>query len=63
MDLFHFDTNGNRTMLETGGNNLFSFSGTTGMPTSTACSTTAATSPIRRAPPTREIPSPTARPA
>jgi VCBS repeat-containing protein len=30
MDLFHFTSGGTRAMLETGGNNLFSFSGTTG---------------------------------
>jgi VCBS repeat-containing protein len=29
MDLFHFTAGGTRAMLETGGNNLFSFSGTT----------------------------------
>jgi VCBS repeat-containing protein len=32
MDLFHFTAAGARAMLETGGNNLFSFSGTTGDP-------------------------------
>jgi VCBS repeat-containing protein len=30
MDLFHFTAGGTRAMLETGGNNVFSFSGTTG---------------------------------
>ena len=30
MDLFHYTAGGTRAMLETGGNNLFSFSGTTG---------------------------------
>src|SRR4051812_19926739 len=32
MDLFHFTSAGARAMLETGGDNLFSFSGTTGDP-------------------------------
>src|SRR4051794_17249403 len=32
MDLFHFTSAGARAMLESGGNNLFSFSGTTGDP-------------------------------
>jgi VCBS repeat-containing protein len=32
MDLFHYTSGGSRAMLETGGNNLFSFSGTTGDP-------------------------------
>src|SRR6202008_2166458 len=32
MDLFHYTSAGLRAMLENGGNNLFSFSGTTGDP-------------------------------